>query len=121
MVVVDLKHGVHSLEVRGRLGKPNQAGDFWLGWSVLGDENTIAGYYQKRPRKTGQIIVLMKHYIPDCGHTERQETVRGIFADGVAEWKALSDSEKIVYNKKKYPRRMSGFCRHQREYLKAHT
>jgi len=121
LVIVDLKQGVHSIEVRGRLGKPNLFGEVYCGWSQFGDENVSAGYYQRRPRPCGQIIVRMRHYFPDCGHTERQEEVRGIFADGVSAWKALSESEKQVWNMMKWPRRMSGFCRHQRQYLKDHT
>lgn len=120
MVVVDLEGKSNTIEVRGALGRPNGFGDLYFGWSDFGDEFEEAGFYQRRPRPTGQIIVRMKHYFPTNYQHEQQQVWRGVFADGVDAWKLLTAEQKLVYKQRKYPRHMGGFQRFMREYLKAH-
>lgn len=108
-----------GLGIRGKLGRPNKLGTHWLAWTQLGDDFDQAGYYQKRPRKKGQIFVRMKHYWPDAGHTPQQLANRAVFASGVSAWHALTTLQKEGYNHAKYPPGLSGFCRFMREYLKA--
>jgi hypothetical protein len=119
MVVVDLAEEIKANSIRGKLGRPNGLGEIWCGWSHLGDEDILAGYYQRRPRPTGQIFVRMKHYVPTPIYHENQQTWRGVFANGVVAWKALNAEQKLVWNRTKYPRHMSGFCRFMRNFLKS--
>lgn len=108
-----------GIEIRGRIGRPNFLGCHMLGLSQLGDSDERAGFYQRRPRKGGQIIVKMKHYFPSPGYTPTQIANRSVFADGVAMWHTLTDLQKEGYNRAKYPTGLSGFCRFMREYLNA--
>lgn len=119
MAILDQNAIQRGFEIRKRLGKPNQLGEMWCGWSEFGDDDPFAGVYQRRPRKKGQIIVKMAHAWPDCGHTPRQIYVRGVFAAGVTAWHALTTLQKQAYNRRKYPKGQSGFTRHMTEYLKA--
>lgn len=118
MVIVRLAQGNNNIEIRGKLGLPNQAGDFWCGWSMLGDLSEEAGIYQKRPRKSGQIFVRMKHYITCNPQTELQQANRTVFAEGVALWQALSIEDQIIWNRKKHPSGRSGFNRFMRAHMK---
>lgn len=119
MAVLDNNALQKGVRITKRLGKPNQLGEMWCGWSELGDDDPYAGVYQRRPRKGGEIIVKMRHAWPDCGHTSRQIYVRSVFADGVASWQSLTTLQKQSYNRRKYPKGQSGFTRYMREYLKA--
>lgn len=120
MVVVDLGVEGKIIEIRGAIGRPNCFGETYFGWSDFGDENDFAGFYQRRPRATGQIIVKMKHYWPTNRQHKDQQVWRGVFADGVAAWQSLTDEQKLEWKQKKYPRNMLGFHRFMRQYLKTH-
>lgn len=111
---------VHSLEIRGRIGRPNGLGEIWCGWSELGEDLKIAGIYQKRPRPNGQIFVRMKHYHCRNPKTIPQQANRSIFADAVASWQACSEAQKSAWRRKKYPRGMSGYHRYLRNYMRTH-
>lgn len=118
MVVVSGTDRLGALEARGIFGLPNGCGQFFLGWSVLGDWTPEAGIYQKRPRATGQIFVKMRHYIQRNPQTTAQMARRAVFADGVEAWHGLDESVKELYRRAKYPEHMNGFCRFMREYLR---
>lgn len=120
MVVVNLGEEAKGIELRGALGRPNGVGEFWCGWSVLGDDTEFVGYFQRRPRKTGQIIVRMRHYISPNPQTSGQQLWRAVFAEGVEAWHALTAGERLTYNRLKYPARQSGFTRFMSRYLAQH-
>lgn len=153
MVVVNIKSGAHSLEVRGKLGRPNSLGNMFCGWSIIGDDDPVAGIYQRyhgysrsyytknavlsvlaladnflgaediiiaQSREKGQIIVQKRHWICKNNQHENQQIWRGVFADGVAEWKLLTPTEKQYYNKLRNPARQSGFTRFMSRYLALH-
>jgi hypothetical protein len=120
MAIVDFPNRADSFEVRGRVGLPVELGNFWCGWSVLGDDDTGSGIYQRRPRQGGQIIVKMRHYWPNNPQYEDQQAWRGVFADAVSAWQALTTEQKLEWKKKKWPRKMTGYNRFLRAYLKTH-
>ena len=120
MVVVEMGEEAKAIEIRGALGAPNGFGDVYFGWSDFGDWFEQAGFYQRRPSKNGQVIVKMSHYWPQNNQHEAQQAWRGVFADGVTAWKALTTEEKLAWKKKKWPRNMLGFHRFMHYYLKAH-
>jgi len=119
MVVVDLGEEAKAIEIRGALGLPNSFGEIYFGWSEFGDYFEAAGFYQRRPSMKGQVIVRMRHYWPTNNQHEAQQVWRGVFADGVDAWKALTNEQKEIWRKLKYPRNMLGFHRFMRYYLKS--
>jgi hypothetical protein len=48
MVVINPATDVYSLEISGRIGRPAGLGDIICGWSSLGDEGELVGYFYKR-------------------------------------------------------------------------
>jgi len=107
-----------SLEMRKRYSTPCGLGEQILAFSLLGDDNIMAGVYQKRPRKTGQIFVRMRYILPNDPRSPLQIARRNNMKNAVIAWQALTLPEKNVYNKMKSPIRMTGFNRYIRLYLK---
>lgn len=105
--------------IRGALGRPNQVGEHWLGWTYLGDDNPMCGVYQRRPRAGGEIIVKMKHYHPVVPLTASVQNVRNTFSAAATAWNNLTQMQKDVYNNATYPKGLSGWSRFLREYMKA--
>lgn len=120
MVVVDWKNRGLSLEARGRYGEPCGVGDMWLGFSSVGEYDTMQGVYQKRPRKKGQIFVRMKYAIDPNHYSAVRQARRTLFGDAVRAWNNLDFEAQIVWNKKKYPTHMSGYNRFISYYMKTH-
>ena len=50
--------------------------------------------------------------------TVKQQTWRGCHADGVSIWQGMSNETKDIYEKMKYPQRMTGFNRFLHYYLR---
>ena len=53
--------------------------------------------------------------------THKQQANRTLIRDGVFAWQALTSLEKLYWNKKDYPRHMSGYNRFLRVYLNTHS
>ena len=120
MAVVDRGETGLFIDIVGKLGRPNELGCMWCGWSHLGDSEALAGYFQHRPRVAGQMLVQMRHYWPTNNQHSVQQVWRWVFGDAVAAWQSLTDEQKLFWNKRKYPRRMSGYNRFLRDYLQTH-
>jgi len=60
------------------------------------------------------------YYITKNPRTEPQQTWRGVFANAVAAWQALTPEEKNEYNVKAKGKRMSGYNLFLKEYLLSH-
>lgn len=118
MVVVAPLSDFPAFEIRRSMGRPNGLGQHFCGVTWLGEDSEIAGVYQKRPRKKGQIFVKMKFSIPNDPKTSLQITQRNKFRDSILAWRALTEEEKNVYNTMQYPPRMSGFNRFIRLYMR---
>jgi len=59
-------------------------------------------------------------YITKNPRTEHQQIHRGIFADAVAGWQALTPAEKAIYNIKSIGKHMSGYNVFLKQYLRSH-
>lgn len=116
-VIRTVSDGKWDLARRGKFGTPVGM-PLWCGWSILGDTNFMAGYYQMRKRKGGAILSLARHYWAEYTPTARQVIIRQVFREGVLAWHALTLLEKKRYNNMKYPPYMQGFGRFMRKYLK---
>lgn len=119
MVVVNLEDKARSLEIRGKYGAPCGLGELYLGWSRVGELDEKSGIYQKRPRKSGQIFVRMKHYIMNNPRTVNQQAQRTKMANAILAWRGLSFDEQISWNRKNFPAHMSGYNRFLRDFLRS--
>lgn len=109
MSIPDIIEKNGTILMRGRLGRPCYLGNHWLGETLLGDDEPIAGIYQKRKGKKGQICVQMRHYYPSPGYTSTQLANRSNFASLVAEWHALTTPQKDFWRAKTKNSGKSGF------------
>lgn len=109
MAVVELKNSLFCLETRGKYGRPSGFGNVIFGASVFEKFDPLAGIYQKRPRKKGQIFVRMKYYIMPRSNTPAQQAQRQKIRDAINAWRALSFDEQIKWNKARKPRGCSGY------------
>jgi len=120
--------GMYSLQPRGAFG-------IWRKWKKgpvfpypIGIRPTIYlhlyyhpyGWYYQRRRTWHGIIWAAHRYggPPYNPRTPEQQAWRQVFADAVSTWQGMTDEVKDYYNKLKYPRRMSGYNRFIRQYLK---
>lgn len=117
MAKVTLQNGLLSLGARGKFGKPNEVGETWCGWSELGDYNPRAGYYQYHWNQVGKYYNKAKFYWNPPHITDLAIAWKNIFKAGVIAWHALTDEERLAYNKIKYPFAQSGFNRFMTKYL----
>lgn len=109
----------YSLTLRNALGRPNQLGEHWLGWTYLGDDNPMCGVYQVRHQKTGYQQVKERHYVPYNPNSSAQIHSRNVFRDGVAAWHALTDLQRFTYNKSAKTKGVNGFMKFMGQYLDA--
>lgn len=117
MAVITPATHARTIEIRGTLGKPNELGEMWCGWSECGEFVPEAGVYQVRRSQKGTYNVRMKHYHGANPQTVPQQNNRSKFAQAIAAWQALSEPEKAVWNKKRYPTRMTGYNRFLRHFM----
>jgi hypothetical protein len=117
MVKVDALNTPIATMLRGRFGYSAGVGFARCGYSKFGCSKEYGGIYHKRMSKNGRVISRMRYYATPNPQTEAQQNWRGVFANGVEEWHALTTSEKIYYNTLKYPTGQSGFTRFMSKYL----
>jgi hypothetical protein len=138
----DFTDRLYSIETRNRFGLPNGLGFITCGVSALGDDNPMAGIYQRRKRsmyvvdyvdgngyvhykkrsdtETNELICRLRHYVPTNPRTEIQQNWRAYFTTVLRTWQALSPDEKKIWNEFKYPAHMTGWNRFASYHLKKH-
>lgn len=121
MSINEIKNGIPCLSIAGKYGDPNGFGEHVLGWSILGDKNDKAGYYQRRKGKKGTIFCRAKPYWPVQNMTENWQKNHDNFKNGVLAWRALTLEEQAYYNNLKTPHAQTGFTRFMSLYLKTHS
>jgi hypothetical protein len=85
-----------------------------------GNPIDFAGIY-RRDNVTGKIIHYREpYYIPKNPRTEDQQAQRAKITAGVAEWQALTEEQKEVYNKRAKRKKISGYNLFIKEYLLSH-
>lgn len=117
MVILNDKEKAFSEQLYGKVGRPTELGNFWFGYSEIGDDDAFSGVYQRRRTKQGFSIVKMRYSMPPYVNTPIQQARRSKFADAVASWNELPFENQIVWNKKKYPLKMSGYNRYISWYM----
>lgn len=140
MKSVDFRDRLWSIETRNKFGNPNGLGFMTLGASFLGDDNEMAGIYQRRKRSkyviagydelgyaqykhrgynmTNELICRLRHYVPSNPRTEAQQTWRQYFATVLQAWQNLTPEEKKSWNQRAYPPNMTGWNRFASLHLK---
>ena len=99
------------LSYRGKLGRPNGIGNFVLGHTRLGEENTYTGVYQRRFRESdpvhhiynknvSKICVKMRYYWPSNMFTRPQHSYCAKFKLAMIAWGNLTAEEKDPWNRK---------------------
>lgn len=117
MAIVNFKDMLGCIQLRGRVGLPCCLGSYWLGYSELGDDNPLAGIYQKRKGAKRQICVRMVHYFPDEGHTAVQIDNRLFFKYICQTWHALTEEERNHYRQMWIKAGWSGYNNYLSIYL----
>jgi len=139
MVVVNKIDAPFALAIRKKLGKATEYGQKIYAQIRYGEEEVIFGFnvygqrtygdfkypgvkpfygvYQKRAGINGTITVKEKFYIPLNKQTVPQQANRSKFADAIAAWQALTDSQKEEYNKRVAHKNFSGYNLFISEYL----
>lgn len=108
-----LKNGQSMGGIRqtGSIRRADGFGFIRFGFSLFGSNFYFAGVYQKRvtgynnqgriagrPRRA--YYVRMRYYRPTNPNSIAQQAGRTKFAEACAGWATLSDSEKVVYNRR---------------------
>lgn len=98
-----------GFELRGRLGRPSLYGFGIYGWSQYGEDYETNGVYQMRysdkgrvwgtPRRGHRNICFMRPCWLTYLNTITQQVQTGKFKTAVSSWQALTDSERLSYNK----------------------
>ena len=108
------------LGLRGKYGPPCGVGDFWLGYSEVGNDDPMAGIWQKRRTAKGVKPCRMRFYHPVNPQTPAQQANRQKLANAIIAWNNLSFDEQVIWNKKKKPIKCSGYNRFISNYIKTH-
>lgn len=118
MPFLENKKKIIAMKITKRLGLPNMCGWSICGWSQCGDENEFCGVYQQRRRRKGngknepvkfgsiENFVMLPAW-PVQPPSELRDFRQGLFVSVLESWQALTQAEKIVYNKiaEKYNKR----------------
>lgn len=111
---VDLLCG---LAIKKRLGRPCGVGEHWLGKTRLGEYNRFSAVYRHSKTTQGRQTVRLKHYYPVNPGTTAQLAWQDKIRQGNIAWHNLTNEQKEVYNKRKYPKGLCGYTRFMKEYL----
>ena len=142
MVLVEFRERLSSMDTRKRLGMPayfgernysksyygqehkkvdfDEYGKIFYGKRFYGESRTYEGIYQTRHYKGGKFTVKENFYTPTQTYHENRQVWRGVFADAVSAWQALSTSQKELYRIKSSGKHMSGYNVFLHEYLIQH-
>ena len=117
-MIIDNEQFKIGWSVRGKVGTSSANGRYLLGVSFLGNQDDSHGIYQNRSRQSGRSVVLMRNSRPTNPRSVAQQANRQKFADGMAAWSALTDEQRLAYNKSARRRQMFGWGWFLREYFR---
>lgn len=106
LVEEDLSDFLISLGASGKLGEEGEP-----------DPLGVKGIYQMRMTKRGKRSIKMKFYRPTNPQTTAQEDNRTKFANAMAGWGALTDTEKSAYNERAKKLNLFGWNLYIREFF----
>jgi len=109
MAVINNSEKGTGIQIRGKIGKFGDP-----------DPRDVLGIYQIRTRYGKQVQIKEVFYTPTNPQTEAQQAWRAIFADAVAGWQGLTQTEKDVYNQRVKYKNLSGYNLYLKEYLLSH-
>lgn len=114
-----------------RLGLPREFGRSMFGFSKygaecelfdIGNDETINvyGIYKRVTRGPRLIVLREPYYIPRNPRSIPQQAQRNKMTSAVAEWQALTNNQKSIYNEKAKGKHMYGYNVFLSEYLLSH-
>lgn len=106
MVVISKQFNFMGMDIRGKLGAQGDP-----------DPENVHGIYQVRTRYKQRVNVKEKFYTPTNPQTAPQQANRQKYANSIIAWRALTNSEKQMYNKRAEGKQMSGYNLFQRGYM----
>lgn len=115
-----IKRKLFSLEVRGKFGYPWGTGEYRCGFNMLGEENELAGKYQKQHSRYGSYFKKQRYYPEYVTTSPAVLARRQLLRQAVQAWRALTPAEQLEWKKKKYPFHQTGYNRFLGAYLKSH-
>lgn len=80
-MIVEGLNKLYSFDVWGRVGRGFGFGNYYVGYSIIGESDEMCDVYQRRKGRNGKIIVKYRYTVPPDPKTERQMFNRGIFRD----------------------------------------
>lgn len=100
-----------GMEISGKLGRGAGFGFARRGNGLYGETARVGGIYQRRvtgynqtgrlpTRERRQYFVRMRTYRPTNPQTVPQQANRGTFADAVAAWQGMTESEREPYKRR---------------------
>lgn len=102
-----------------KLALPSDFGEIMFGFSDFGYYNPFNGIYQRYHVKGATFSRRLRHYITDDPKTVAQQAGRTKFAEAMTAWQALTENEKLEYNKRARRRQMFGHNLFISEYMKS--
>lgn len=115
-----LENNLLSMRAGGAFGVPHSVR---YGGDVLGvdkPKSNRAGIYQRGLFGSRKETRRKEWAKPTNPQTPEQQAWRAVFAAGHAAWTALTEEEKVKYNKRAVRRKYTGFNLFMSEYLLAH-
>lgn len=94
---------------------PNKLGAALFGGVEFGDLDILSGVWQEKKIPGGTICKRIAYMQPHNPQSEGQTIQRAKYTAGYTAWKALSDEEKTVLNKRAFGTRMSGYNLYMKE------
>ena len=109
-----------SVEARGKFGYSGAFGRIAFGYNRFGFYSWWCGIYQKKYIWGKPYFSKMKFYRPTNPQTLTQQAWRENIKTGVLAWRDLPSLDKIDFNNRAVPLKMSGYNLFLREWLYSH-
>lgn len=119
-ITVRKKFGRAVYEENGSIYGTNSYGVHEYGRGESKPETEYHGVYQMRRCKEGYIPVQMRFYKPTNPRTALQQSNRDKIRAGVIAWQALTNEQKLVYNKSAQGQQLTGYNLFIKNFLLSH-
>lgn len=108
MAILEKKEKIIADTIKGIYGMNANLGNTRAGKIILGYENILAGIYRTAKTKRGKKSIRNRFYMQYKERTENQKTASEKFKSCQILWKALTNEEKELYNKRAKKKGLTG-------------
>lgn len=109
-----------ALDWRGKFGYAGGFGRISMGYNAFGFYSPYAGIVQRRHRHGKTFLSRSKFYRSLDPNTTAQQTWRAKLGPGWTAWRALSDAQKLPWNKQGKERKIGGGNAFMSYWLRSH-